>query len=361
MSTIWPILQNPESSHGNIRRAAAALSGLLVLFALILVPVCTEAGQTIYQWKDDQGIWHFSDAPASDAPADALQHESRDTRRDLPNTATKTPAQSASGQQGILWAIQSGDAAPSYLLGTIHSGDDRVMALPSPVQDTLQRSTSFTMEMIPDAAALMKLSAAMLLQDGTDLRSLLGDALYAEVVAGMAEQGFPEAVVYRMKPWVVLSLLSTPRPESGSFLDLKLYHTALAAGKPVFGLETPEEQIAVFNDISLSDQIHLIRQILDQRPNMKAMTEHILQLYLNRDLDTMFDFAKSYLSGADSGITDRFMKRLNDERNRRMADRMKTRMREGGAFFAVGALHLPGPQGLLALLEQEGFEVSPIY
>jgi len=177
----------------------------------------------------------------------------------------------------------------------------------------------------------------------------------------MAEQGFPEAVVYRMKPWVVLSMLSTPRPESGSFMDLKLYHTAIGAGKPVFGIETPEEQIAVFDDISLSDQIHLIRQILHERPNIGEMTEHILQIYLNRDLDAMLKFAESYLTGADKGVTDRFMKRLNNDRNRRMADRLLSRLEQGGAFVAVGALHLPGSQGLLKLLEKQGFQVSSVY
>jgi len=361
MSITCTVIRNAEINRRNAQRAVTTLAGLLILFALLLAPVSADGGQAIYQWKDDQGIWHFSDAPAPDATVATLQGKSPDPPSDAPKSPSKPKVGSVAGQKGILWSIQKSGTGPSWLLGTIHSGDERVMALPSPVLDALQQSRSFTMEMIPDAAALIKLSSAMLLQEGTNLRSLLGDSLYSEVVSGMAEQGFPEAVVCRLKPWVVLSMLSTPRPESGSFLDMKLYHTALAAGKPVFGLETPEEQIAVFDDITLADQIHLIRQMLDQRPNMKKMTEQILNIYLNRDLDAMLDFAQSYLTGADTGVTERFMKRLNNDRNHRMADRMITRLKEGGAFFAVGALHLPGPEGLLKLLEQEGFNVSPIY
>jgi len=342
---------------------ARALTGLLIWVVLCLVPFDADAGQIIYQWKDDQGIWHFSDTPAPDAPATSIQRDIQDPPSDVQQDISEPLAKVAAGQRGILWSIERRGASPNYLLGTIHSGDDRVMAFPQAIQEALQNSESFTMEMIPDAAALMKLSAAMMLQDGQNLRSLLGHTLYTEVVSGMAEQRYPEAVVYRLKPWVVLSMLSTPRPESSTFMDMKLYHSAIAAEKPVFGLETPEEQIGVFDDISLSDQIHLIQLILDQRPNIGEMTEHILQIYLNRDLDAMLKFAQSYLvsPGADTRVMDRFMKRLNTERNRRMADRLLSRLEQGGAFVAVGALHLPGPEGLLKLLEGKGFEVSPIY
>ncbi|CAB5102288.1 FIG00450913: hypothetical protein [Olavius algarvensis associated proteobacterium Delta 3] len=360
MSITWRIIRSTEPGC-HTRKPASARAGLLVLFALFLAPVSIDAGQTIYQWKDDQGIRHFSDVPASDTPAETVDHESRELRSDSPEDDSEPPSKAVSRRQGILWSITRGRGEPNYLLGTIPSGDDRVMAFPTPVRNALQHARSFTMEMIPDAAALMKLSSAMLLQDGQDLRSILGDALYSEVVSGMAEQGFSEPVVLRLKPWVVLSMLSTPRPKSASFMDLKLYHSAIAKGKPVFGLETPEEQIAVFDDISVSDQIHLIRQILDQRPNITEMTEQILQIYLNRDLDAMLGFAESYLTGADTGVTDRFMKRLNNERNHRMTDRLISRLQEGGAFVAVGALHLPGPEGLLKLLEDKGFEVSPLY
>ena len=358
MSTTWPFTKSAKHPRSRFTRA---LAGLLTVLVLFLVPFTAATGQTIYRWKDDQGVWHFSDTPAPDASAATIHRDYREGPSDAQKGSAEPQASAVSGQQGILWSITHRGGASNFLLGTIHSGDDRVMNLPQPVREALQNSKTFTMEMIPDAAALMKLSAAMMLQDGQSLRSLLGDTLYSEVVAGMAEQGFPEAVVYRMKPWVVLSMLSTPRPESGTFMDMKLYHSAIATGKPVYGIETPEEQIAVFDDISLSDQIYLIRQILDQRPNINEMTEHILQIYLNRDLDAMLKFAESYLTGADTGVTDRFMQRLNNDRNRRMANRLMSRLKQGGAFVAVGALHLPGPQGLLKLLEKEGFEVSAIY
>jgi uncharacterized protein YbaP (TraB family) len=60
-------------------------------------------------------------------------------------------------------------------------------------------------------------------------------------------------------------------------------------------------------------------------------------------------------------IIDKFMGYIVDQRNLTMLERMKSRLKEGNAFIAVGALHLPGERGLLKLLEQEGFKVTAIY
>jgi uncharacterized protein YbaP (TraB family) len=56
-----------------------------------------------------------------------------------------------------------------------------------------------------------------------------------------------------------------------------------------------------------------------------------------------------------------FTRRLLYERNVRMAERAEPRLREGGAFSAVGALHLYGGSGVLALLEQRGWRVTRVY
>ena len=56
-----------------------------------------------------------------------------------------------------------------------------------------------------------------------------------------------------------------------------------------------------------------------------------------------------------------FLRRLNDERNVTMVNRMAVRLAEGGAFIAVGALHLPGERGLVSLLTQAGYTVTRVY
>ncbi|TNF37962.1 MAG: hypothetical protein EP315_01845, partial [Gammaproteobacteria bacterium] len=63
----------------------------------------------------------------------------------------------------------------------------------------------------------------------------------------------------------------------------------------------------------------------------------------------------------DSEIDDRLMVEMLDKRNLRMVERMQSCLQQGRAFIAVGALHLPGVQGVLHLLEQQGYSVSPVY
>ncbi|UCE88321.1 MAG: TraB/GumN family protein [Pseudomonadota bacterium] len=64
---------------------------------------------------------------------------------------------------------------------------------------------------------------------------------------------------------------------------------------------------------------------------------------------------------SDPEIAELFTRRFIVERNRLMLERMQPRLREGNAFIAVGALHLPGEQGLLRLLERRGYRVKAIY
>jgi uncharacterized protein YbaP (TraB family) len=59
-------------------------------------------------------------------------------------------------------------------------------------------------------------------------------------------------------------------------------------------------------------------------------------------------------------VVQEFTARLVVERNYRMAERIQPQLREGNALIAVGALHLPGEEGLLALLAEEGYRVSAV-
>ena len=55
-----------------------------------------------------------------------------------------------------------------------------------------------------------------------------------------------------------------------------------------------------------------------------------------------------------------FVDRLITLRNHRMRDRALSLLRQGGAFLAVGAVHLPGKEGLLSLFEMEGYHVDAL-
>jgi hypothetical protein len=144
-------------------------------------------------------------------------------------------------------------------------------------------------------------------------------------------------------------------------MDMALYRSAVAQHKRIEGLETIEEQLAVFDDLDESDQVGLLRETLASRDQLPVMFEELVGAYLSRDLDALLRLSERYLQDGDPRLAALFREAAIDSRNRRMAERMVPLLDQGGWFIAIGALHLPADGGVLARLRQRGYAVSAIY
>jgi hypothetical protein len=263
--------------------------------------------------------------------------------------------------KGILWKIESPGAVPSYLFGTIHISDRRVTLLPCPVKQHFDGAASYTMEVIASGAGLVSMTEAMFFNDDRSLDQVLDRELYAQTVEVLRDQGISAEGIRKMKPWAVIVTLSMPTPNSsGLFLDLALQIQAVLQDKPTYGLESLDEQIAVFDDLSLDHQVSLLRETIRNHRGLATQLEELTLAYLDRDL-ARISAIESRNRPADDRAYRVLMERLLDRRNRVMAERMVPRLKEGNAFIAVGALHLPGEAGLLELLSQAGYKLSPVY
>jgi uncharacterized protein YbaP (TraB family) len=263
--------------------------------------------------------------------------------------------------RGLLWKIEGPSGQNGYLFGTIHAEDPKVTQLPQPVRTAFDHADTFTMELVLKPEAIVALGSAMFLDEGRDLENLLGEALYADVARLMEDYGMPPLIVSRMKPWAVFTTLSTPKPQTGLFLDKLLYLEAVEQSKPVYGLETVQEQVAVFDGLSLEDQITILRDTVAMYPTMDRMHRELISSYIERDLAGLMHLNERYMAGDGGRLEALLNRRLIDERNLKMAERMQPRLEAGGAFIAIGALHLPGPTGVLALLAEQGYRLTPIY
>lgn len=264
-------------------------------------------------------------------------------------------------EQGILWRIEGAAAQPSYLLGTIHSDDARVTALPAPIAQRFLQADSFSGEIDMDLPSLMQASQATLLNEGESLQQLLDPALYQQTVKLLAPYGMPELMVQRMKPWAAAATLSLPRPQTGLFLDMLLYTQAAAQGKRVYGLETVSEQVGAMEAMPRDLQIAMLRDAIAQRDQLDHIIEQLITAYLQRDLRKLEAISDMAMQQGDARVAQLFNSEVVVNRNRRMLERMQPRLREGNAFIAVGALHLPGEEGLLTQLRKRGYRVSPVY
>ncbi|MEN8204509.1 MAG: TraB/GumN family protein [Pseudomonadota bacterium] len=262
---------------------------------------------------------------------------------------------------GLLWEISKPGQEPAYLFGTIHSEDPEVVDLPAPVRQAFDAADSVVLEMLMDTEAMMYSSTAMLMLDGRSLPDVLGMPLYKRVTEAIASRGIPELVLNRMKPWAAAVTLSMPALETGQILDLVLYQDALQQDKAVYGLETVREQLDLFDSMPESDQVTLLKDAVDNLPELDAMHAELLAAYKQRDLDGLLAINETSMQAGDQQLAKDLQRRVIDDRNQRMAERMQQYLQQGKAFVAVGALHLPGEKGLLDLLEQQGYTVRRVY
>lgn len=363
-------IKNLKNTYAvNIRlKMRRLLPFFLCIMIAIGMAVPTVHGD-IFRWKDEDGNWRYSDQPPPESQEDSWWDEkgqvihttspekSSDAIQD--SKAASETQQSFSGK-GMLWKIELQGPAPSYILGTIHSEDPRVLNFSPSLEKAFTRTDTFIMEVILDETALFQMSTSMIFTDGRTLKSITGQELFDRALKAMVNHGVTDIALNRMKPWAVMSMLSVPMPETGLFMDVVLYEKAKSEGKKVFGLESAGDQLKVFDNMPLEDQVALLEETLNQIDKLPQLFEKMIEAYINGDLDGVAQIGKQFVTPENKALADRMLKRLNDDRNLVMADQMLPHLLAGNAFIAVGALHLHGPNGLVALLSDKGFKVTPV-
>lgn len=258
-----------------------------------------------------------------------------------------------------MWSIRIDDRQVGYLLGTIHSEDPRVLDFPPSFLDLLSSNQIFAMEMVPDLPTLNRLTQYMQYPDGTTLESQLGPERYARVKAALSSYEIPAEWISRMKVWAAVMTLSVPPPESGFFMDFALSLRAAGSGLKVVGLETLEEQLSFLENMPLEQQLELLDQAVAEHGRVGEIHDRLVERYLENDLQALEAEAAAQLGQLDPAARDNFIEQGIDARNHRMLKSLLPLLEKDQVFVAVGALHLPGESGLLALLRRQGFRLYP--
>jgi uncharacterized protein YbaP (TraB family) len=265
----------------------------------------------------------------------------------------------------LLWRIEHPDIyngiRSSYIFGTIHLDDTRIMDIPDSVIKRLKVADTLMLELELNANGSVDMLRKMLFTDGRKLTQVIGETTYNEVKNALIESGnhLPGDVLTVLKPWAAMLLLVRPENKSGTFLDKKLADLARNAGIRVQGLETFNEQLSVFDDIAIDDQVGLLHSTIDSLAEKDLAYQQMLSAYINGDLEKLVSIADSQ-QPSDRRLAKLINSRLIFERNQRMFNRMQKQLQAGNTFIAVGALHLPGEQGLLNKLRMAGYRVTRI-
>jgi len=275
-------------------------------------------------------------------------------------------AQAGRYSRGVLWRVFYRDRPANHVYGTIHVADPRLASLPAPVARNFASARSLTLEFTADRFTRERFLQAAMLPEGQTLDALIGARDFDRVVECLAPAGLPRDFVRRLKPWGVLINLRNPRgaqPGAGPTLDAQLYAQARERRLPLESMESVEEQIFTFDEFPMDSQLALLRHALAHQDELIAMSERTVDAYLARDLDGIWRiqeaFVERYPQIARHNAV--FVKRVIYDRSVVMAFRMQRALRAGNAFVALGALHLHGDEGVLALLEADGFRAERIY
>lgn len=269
--------------------------------------------------------------------------------------------------QGVLWKLERGGVAPNYLFGTIHITDERVLRLPVEVAQAFDGAQSATFEVIMTDELRMRLATTMIAAPDRTLDRVLDPALYRDAMAAGARYGLGAEQLRFFKPWALAMFLSVPKAELARSalgalpLDQALQDRAQAQGKPIYELESGAEQIALFNELTEADQLAMLESAIQDNARIETLFEDLTARYLARDVGGIHRDMIEQSKSMDEQLIKMFLLRFNEERNRTMVQRMAARLGEGGAFVAIGALHLPGETGLLSLLAAQGYQISRVY
>lgn len=260
----------------------------------------------------------------------------------------------------LFWSLSRDGAPAGYLLGTIHSEDPRVLDFSESFIEQLTSNHFFAMEMVPDFPTLARLTEYMHYQDGTKLVDVIGAERFGKLEAILSSYQVPPDWVIRMKVWAAMMTLSVPPPKSGFFMDFSLSLRASGAGMKVVGLETLEQQLSFLEDMPEEQQLQLLDQALEEYREVERIHAEMVDSYLGGDLVALESLAGQQMAELSPETRDYFMQQGIDVRNLRMVDSLLKHLDEGTVFVAVGALHLPGENGLISLLRNKGFELKPL-
>jgi uncharacterized protein YbaP (TraB family) len=218
-------------------------------------------------------------------------------------------------------------------------------------------------EFLPDAYAQQRFTEAALFFDRQTLEEKIGAEDFARLLEQLAPIGLPREFVSKLKPWGALINLRRPFADALPSLDAPLADRARARRLPIEQMEGVEEQIFTFDECPMESQIALLKHSLAHPDELRLLADATVRAYLQRDLAAIWRLRQSYIERyPEVALHHAIMtKRVLHDRSVVMAYRMQRELRRGDVFVALGALHLYGPQGVLAQLEQDGYRAVRVF
>ena len=277
--------------------------------------------------------------------------------------------------EGRVYRLHKDGVADSTLFGTMHLSDPRILALPPTAKagfDAAKTLVIETTDILDGAKAQLAMLARIDLVNlpaGKTLGDFLTPKQLSTVTKALDAAGIPLQSIQTLQPWFFAAGVMMPGCETarlaagGQPLDLKLAMDAKAAGKEVLGLEAATEQLEAMASLPMSLQVDSLIATLALKDKLPAIFESMTELYLGGHIAMISPLSEAVMPPDQVTPETVAGYRAFDElivtrRNHVMAERVLPILAKGSAMVAVGALHLPGEEGLVALLRGAGYTVE---
>lgn len=263
-------------------------------------------------------------------------------------------------EKTLLWKITgSGISKPSYLYGTIHL----MCADEIKVSDSLRAKFYSTKKLfleinIDDASAMAKTMLQLNMKNDTTLTQLLPKQQYDSLATEFQQlTGLPLSMMNTMKPALVESMVypSMLGCKSSEAWEQKFSQMAKANNMKTDGLETVDDQLKIFDEIPYKTQAEELAETILQIDSTKKSFTTMLNLYKQKDLQAL-----SVMINKESDFPG-YEDMLLLDRNKKWIPEIIEQAKLQPSFFAVGAGHLGGNYGVINLLKQQGYIITPVY
>ncbi len=274
----------------------------------------------------------------------------------------------------VLWRIEGTDGPPSYLFGTMHTTDPGVTELSEQVKTAFKEATTVAVE-VSDLTPknvqsyIQKNPNKFFSLKGPKLNDYLSQDDYQYIVNLAVKQGLPKNMIPLLKPWFAyISYFQTPGCETFRMskglvsLDQEIIKKAKAGGKRLIGLESLHDQFSAFDALDPKHQVTLLQDGIFQHKRINDFYYTAMQLYKTRQIGMMIPLSIAFAKDEEktTAAMAEFLEIMVVKRNKLMFDHSLPLVKKGGAFIAVGALHMTGRHGLVEAYRSAGYQVTKI-
>ncbi|MFB6340437.1 TraB/GumN family protein [Saccharicrinis sp. FJH62] len=271
---------------------------------------------------------------------------------------------SVSGQEynSTLWKISgNGLEQPSYLFGTMHIMPKKLFNISNKTKELIESCDVITFEVnMFDLSFSEKLSLAskMYLKNGSTLEQLMNRDEFTALVdfardtLRIKERKFMKKY-NRLTPFALNSLFTAKYIGKYKMYEQEFYKLAKKNKKEITELETMAFQLSLVSDMPFETQVEYFLDVTE----MSELYE-LINLYRKQDLDAIYDQSEEEAEQDKEMQT--FMKKFLVDRNADWIPKIVYQISQHCSFIAVGAAHLPGKEGVINLLREQGYTVEPV-